>query len=719
MISAIILAAGESKRFGGIKQLFYLESVLANVRRAKLDDVVVVLGAHAEEIRARVPFGGERVVFNPDFARGMSTSIQAGLRALPEGVEAALIVLGDQPLVSSQTMNSLIDEYRRARPIAVVPTFRGRRGNPVLVDKSLFGQMMEIEGDIGFRPILACRPDETTELDVDDPGVVSDVDTSAGLSEPDEELRRSEEMFRLLVESVKDYAIFMLDPGGHIMSWNAGAQRIKQYKPEEIIGKHFSIFYPEEDKYTKPAWELEVAVRDGRIEDEGWRVRKDGTRFWANVVITALFDETGTLRGFGKVTRDLTSRREAEETRRALLEQREARLQAEEEKRRAEASYRAAQEANRAKDEFLMTLSHELRTPMTAILGWSRMLPKMDPHDHTFVEAINAISRSAKLQAELIDDVLDVSRIVSGKLRLNVDNLALVPVLQSALDAVRPSADAKQITLVTSIPPDLGTLAADATRLQQIVWNLLSNAIKFTPKHGRVELSAKRTASQLQICVVDSGEGIDPEFLPHVFEAFRQAETPSTRVHGGLGLGLSIVRYLAEAHGGFVTAESEGRGKGARFIITLPVAAVHAPAPSASPEPAGETQPQLAGTADLRGLRILVVDDDHDGRGLITAVLRQAGAMVMAVDSGEAALAAAEAGRYHVILTDIAMPRMDGYSLQRRLREQGLLENTRIVALTAFPASAVSADERAFDSYLRKPIDPFELTENIRALLPN
>jgi PAS domain S-box-containing protein len=718
MIAAIVLAAGESRRFGGVKQLVLLDRVLAHVRAAGFDDVVVVLGAHADEVRAAVDLSRERVVFNPDFARGMSTSIQAGLRALSDDVEAAMIVLGDQPFVTPETMNRLIDEYRRARPAAVVPTFRGARGNPVLVDRSLFPEMMHIEGDVGFRPILANRRAETSEVAVDDPGVVSDIDTPARFPNADEQLRRSEELFRLLVESVKDYAIFMLDPGGHVMTWNAGAERIKQYKPHEIIGKHFSTFYPEETKYTKPAWELEVAAREGRVEDEGWRVRKDGTRFWANVVITALFDENGTLRGFGKVTRDLTSRREAEETRRALLEQREARVIAEEEKRRAEASYRAAQETNRAKDEFLMTLSHELRTPMTAILGWSRMLPKMKPGDPSFNDAIAAIARSAKLQAELIDDVLDVSRIVSGKLRLNVDNISVVEVLQAALDAVRPSADAKSITLTTSFSPSLGIVAADATRLQQVTWNLLSNAIKFTPKNGRVELAAKRTASQLQICVTDTGEGIDTEFLPHVFEAFRQAETPSTRVHGGLGLGLSIVRYLAEAHGGTVTAESEGRGKGARFTVTLPVLAVH---PHAMPaEIASETALEpMAGTADLHGLRILVVDDDHDGRGLIAAVLRQAGAAVTAVDSADAALAAMQAGRYDIVLTDIAMPRMDGYSLQRKLRELGLLDKTRIVALTAFPGSAVAADEREFDSYLRKPIDPFELTENLRALLPN
>ena len=527
----------------------------------------------------------------------------------------------------------------------------------------------------------------------------------------EELLRESEEMFRLLVESVRDYAIFMLDPDGYIVSWNRGAERVKQYTAEEIIGKHFSIFYPAEDLANeKPARELAIAIREGRVEDEGWRLRKDGTRFWANVVITAVFDHKGRLRGFAKVTRDITARRDAEETRRALLEQREARLQAEEEKRHAESGFRVAQEANRAKDEFLMTLSHELRTPMTAILGWARMLPNMQPGEPTFRDAVAAIARSAQLQARLIDDVLDVSRIVSGKLRLRIETVDIVPVLQAAVDSVMQSAAAKQITLATDFEPNLGSVTVDPTRLQQMVWNLLSNAVKFTPKGGRVELSARRTASQLQIVVTDSGEGIDTTFLPHVFEAFRQAETPSTRVHGGLGLGLSIVRYLSEAHGGNVSAESEGRGHGARFMISLPVRPLRRTEPGAAPTPIEEEGPQLT---SLSGRSILVVDDDLEGRDLIAAVLRQAGASVTAVDSAAGALDFVDNNHPDIVITDIAMPEMDGYALQRRLRERKKLAEVPIIALTAFPASAVSADEKAFDLYLRKPIDPFELTETL------
>jgi PAS domain S-box-containing protein len=533
--------------------------------------------------------------------------------------------------------------------------------------------------------------------------------------EAEERLRQNEEMFRLLVSSVRDYAIFMLDSTGHIATWNEGARRIKQYAPEEIIGKHFSVFYPPEDKW-KPAKELEIAIREGSVEDEGWRVRKDGTRFWANVVITAVRDAAGELRGFAKVTRDITEKREAEETRLALIEQREARIQAEEEKRRAEASFQASQEANRAKDEFLMTLSHELRTPMTAILGWARMLPTMNSSDRMFGEAVAAIARSAKLQAQLIDDVLDVSRIVSGKLRLTLETRDVAPVLLSALDSVRPSAQAKGIGIETKIDDDIGAVTFDPTRLQQIVWNLLSNAVKFTPKGGHIELSANLTDSQLCIAVTDSGEGIDPKFLPHVFEPFRQAESASTRVHGGLGLGLSIVRYLAEAHGGRVSAESEGRGHGARFRVDLPIRPIstsdgEAPRVAHPEVPDTPRQPTL-----LAGCRVVVVDDDNEGREMIVMALRHAGATVDAFNSGSSALEYLESNRPDLILTDIAMPEMDGYAFEREVRQRADLAGVPIVALTAFPASVTGGDTE-FDTYLRKPIDPYDLAERLKDVL--
>jgi len=531
--------------------------------------------------------------------------------------------------------------------------------------------------------------------------------------EEEEKLRQSEEMFRLLVAAVKDYAIFLLDQDGRIATWNSGAQRIKGYSPEEIIGKHFSVFYPEDDiRDRKPERELDVAKRFGSVEDEGWRLRKDGTRFWANVVITAVYDASGKLRGFTKVTRDITDRKRAEEMQRVLFEQREARFQAEEERRRAESSYRVAQEANRAKDEFLMTLSHELRTPMTAILGWARLLPTMKPSDQGFNDAIAAIARSAQLQARLIEDVLDVSRIGSGKLRLTLETVDVKKLVNSSIDAVRPSADARNITLDVSFAPTLGTTIADPTRLQQVIWNLLSNAVKFTPKGGKISVNAHRTTSHVQITVSDTGEGIDPQFLPHIFEPFRQGENPSTRVHGGLGLGLSIVRYLIEAHGGTVSAESNGRGHGATFTVTLPIGALKVTDSKTFTPVLEDPRTPIIGDR-LAGMDVLLVDDDRESREMVRATLHQAGANVIAVESAASALAELIQGRPDLILTDIAMPMMDGYALAREIRSRRELDATKIVALTAFPAGKGAASDSGFDEYLTKPVDPFDLVDSV------
>ncbi|HEX6179154.1 MAG TPA: ATP-binding protein, partial [Thermoanaerobaculia bacterium] len=380
----------------------------------------------------------------------------------------------------------------------------------------------------------------------------------------------------------------------------------------------------------------------------------------------------------------------------------------------AEEGYRIAQATNRAKDEFLMTLSHELRTPLTAILGWSRLLTSMPPNDPTFRDALNAIGRSAQVQARLIDDVLDVSRIMSGKLRLELENVDIVRVLNAAVDAVRPSAEAKNISIATSYAPQLGSIVADATRVQQIVWNLLSNAVKFTQKGGTVTLSARRSSSHVQISVVDTGEGIDTAFLPHIFEPFRQAESPTTRIHGGLGLGLSIVRYLVEAHGGTIAAESQGRGSGATFTITLPFAALKAPPPPLSEVAAPATA--AAGVAKLlTGVSILLVDDDPEGRRMVQAVLRTAGAEVTDAESAQATLDALAVKRFDIVVSDIALPGVDGYQLARMIREQ--YRGLKIVALTAFSPGRSGDRDDLFDGYIVKPVEPNDLVTEVANLL--
>jgi CheY-like chemotaxis protein len=348
---------------------------------------------------------------------------------------------------------------------------------------------------------------------------------------------------------------------------------------------------------------------------------------------------------------------------------------------------------------------------MTAILGWARLLPSLSPGDDVFNEAVAAIGRSAQLQARLIDDVLDVSRIISGKLRLTRETFDVAQLLRASMEAVQPMADARSVTLKASFAPGLGELVADPTRIQQVVWNLLTNAIKFTPKQGTVELRAQRTSSHIQIEVCDTGEGIDSNFLAHVFEPFRQAESPRTRVHGGLGLGLSIVRYLTEAHGGTVSAESAGRGRGATFNVTLPITAVlFKPVPEQRPV---ESDLSVSVAGRLAGHKILIVDDDRETRDLVRAVLLQAGANVIAVESGPAALDHFDQDHPDIILTDVAMPGMDGYEFARTVRKRQDRAAVKIIALTAFPAGTQAAEVSGFDDYLTKPMEPSDLVEAI------
>ena len=528
--------------------------------------------------------------------------------------------------------------------------------------------------------------------------------------EAEEELRQSTEIFQLLVSSVRDYAIFMLDPEGNIATWNSGAQQIKGYEPR---GDHRPALLDVLHRRRPPRPASRSAssrsrAKQGSVEDEGWRVRKDGTRFWANVVITAVYDAHGKLRGFAKVTRDITDRKEAEETQRALLEQREARLQAEEERRRAEASYRVAQEANRAKDEFLMTLSHELRTPMTAILGWSRMLPAMSPDDPLFREAIDSIAGGAQLQARLIDDILDVSRIVSGKLRLTPETVEVARVIMNAVDAVaRPRRRSRSRSPPRSRRPS-ASMVADATRIQQVIWNLLANAVKFTPRHGAVQrLGAAHRLARADLRHATPAKG---SIRSSCRTSSSRSARPSRRRRACTAVSGSACRSSATSPRRTAersAAESEGRGKGATFTVTLPVRAVSAgTAPVRNP--LGDT---FLHRDRLRGLDIVLVDDEPESRKMVTAVLRAAGANVLPLDSAGAALDAIDQRRPHLVITDIAMPEMDGYTFTRTLRARDYGPELKVVALSAFPAR--HDEESGFDAYLTKPIDPFHLVDEV------
>jgi signal transduction histidine kinase/ActR/RegA family two-component response regulator len=406
--------------------------------------------------------------------------------------------------------------------------------------------------------------------------------------------------------------------------------------------------------------------------------------------------------------------------------------------RAAQAGERAREEtarAERAKDEFIATVSHELRTPLNAVLGWARLLRLGKLDAERTAHAVEVIERSASAQAQIVDDLLDVSRILRGDLRLDVRPLELASVVEAAVEAVRPMAEMRSIALRASILPHPGRVAGDPGRLQQVVWNLLANAIKFTSPGGRVEVRLEQEGEEVVVQVSDDGAGIDPAFAPHLFERFRQADSSSTRQHGGLGLGLSIVRRLVEAHGGAVAARSEGAGRGSVFTVRLPVTSMQGRRASAPSLPAqdghGKPAPTLpgprpAGTAPGEGaallerLRILVVDDDEDSLEVLREILEGAGAQVATAVSVRAALAAFGERPPDVLLSDIGMPGEDGYALIRRVRALGPEEGGRVpaAALTAYTQAEdrIQAREAGFQVWLSKPIQPDDLTVAVARL---
>jgi signal transduction histidine kinase len=373
-----------------------------------------------------------------------------------------------------------------------------------------------------------------------------------------------------------------------------------------------------------------------------------------------------------------------------------------------------AQAANRAKDEFLATLSHELRTPLNAILGWSRLLASGTLDPDAARRAIEVIDRNTRLQAQLIEDLLDISRIITGKLRLELRVTPLGAVIEAALESVRPAADAKRIRIEADPAGSAEAVFCDAARMQQVVWNLLTNAVKFTPEGGCVTIGMTRQDATVTIHVSDTGMGIEPEFLPHVFDRFRQQDAASTRAHGGLGIGLSIARHLVELHGGTIEALSAGVGRGATFLVRVPAAAEPAPIERAvTPPLAGGDVPSLA------GLRVLIVDDEADTRGLMRTVLEKFGATVDEAPGAAEALAMIRERRPDVLLSDIAMPLEDGYALIRQVR--ALDDSGRALPAAAFTAFATAQDRArallaGFQAHIPKPVEPSELAAVVAAL---
>jgi signal transduction histidine kinase/ActR/RegA family two-component response regulator len=379
-----------------------------------------------------------------------------------------------------------------------------------------------------------------------------------------------------------------------------------------------------------------------------------------------------------------------------------------------------AEAANRAKDQFLAVVSHELRTPLSPVLLWTRMLRSGELDKERSARGLDVIERNVKSQAQLIEDLLDVSRIISGKLRLDVHPIEMGPVVEAAVESIRPTADLKGVRLHVIIDPRAVVLAGDPERLKQILWNLLSNAVKFTPKGGRVQIMAHRVNSHVEIAVSDTGKGIPPEFLPHVFDAFRQADSSSTRAHGGLGLGLSIVRHLTELHGGRVRAESPGDGQGATFTVELPVNLLHTPASVDRVHPTAAAPIASGPATSLDGLRVLAVDDDVDTLETLRTLLEQHGAEVRTAASVASALEVLDQWVPSLLISDIGMPDEDGYALIRKLRARPPERGGSIpaLALTAY----ARVDDRlkvlsaGFQMHVPKPIEPAELIAVVHSL---
>lgn len=697
--------------------------------------------------------------------------------------------------------------------------------------------------------------------------------------QPEAALQDSETWFRLMQDEVKDYAIFMLDPEGCIISWNAGVERILRYGEAEFVGRSGAIIFTPDDLVADAHQkELETARTNGRVEDERWHLRKDGSLFWASGVVTALHDQAGRLKGFVKMMRDVTERKQTEdalqramqdsqhyvaqlqglmksalainsvnsldemlkviaEQARTLINAHQAVISVllDEERgqtieviassnkhfnrqqppelsdscgiyslirrinqplhltqaelvahpiwavfnRRSKQRppmrgvlaipltaeqgqsigliyvsdkyegeftksdetvlmqlgqmaaiaikntqlYQETQEANRIKDEFLSICSHELRTPLNSILGWARLLRSRKFDETTTAKALETIERNAETQAQLIEDLLDISRIITGKLRLNIRPVELSSIIFAALDTIYLAAEAKAIQIKADLDSSIGSTLGDPDRLQQIVWNLLSNGIKFTPRGGRVEVQLRRSNSYVEIVVHDTGQGIPADFLPYIFDRFRQADSTTTRQHGGLGLGLAIVRHLVELHGGRIWADSPGLGQGSTFTVSLPLVGIRLepndPPPTVTHPPRQSPKP-FDCHLRLDGVRVLVVDDEEDARQLLSAVLERCGAATIVAASAQEALQVMEQFKPDVLISDIAMPYEDGYALIRRVRTLEGRSGTRLPA-AALTAYARSEDRAAallagFQTHLSKPVEPVELIAVVASL---
>jgi PAS domain S-box-containing protein len=520
----------------------------------------------------------------------------------------------------------------------------------------------------------------------------------------EEELRASEARLRAIIDSTPDCVQLVSSDGALLEINTAGLSMVEASESAAIVGRSIYDLIAPEHRDAYRAFHERVC-RGLAGSDEFEIVGLLGTRRHVETHAVPLPDGDTRVSHLA-VTRDVTARKRAEAEREQLLA----------EARRAKDE---ADAANRMKDEFLATLSHELRTPLNAILGWARILRmgKVDVQD--LEEGLAAIERNSTAQAQIIEDLLDISRIIAGKFRLDVQQVNIHEVIESAAAAVLPAATARGIRVHKVLDSLAGPVAGDPARLQQIVWNLLSNAVKFTPQGGKVHVLLERVNSHVEVSVIDTGMGIKPEFLPHVFDRFRQADSSTTRRHGGLGLGLSIVKQLVEMHGGTVRAKSPGEGQGATFTVTFPIMVVHHQQTKRARPKEDELAEFDCKDGSLEGVRVLVVDDEPDARRLIQRVLAECGAEVALASSAAEALRLIDDFKPHVLVSDVGMPDRDGYDLIRSVRSRG--KSSAEIPAAALTAFARSEDRRramlaGFQTHVAKPVDPAELLAVVASL---
>jgi PAS domain S-box-containing protein len=529
--------------------------------------------------------------------------------------------------------------------------------------------------------------------------------------------RQNDALLKLLVDTIDEYAIVALDPDGRVETWNLGAEKISGFTVAEILSQRMHPLYVKAG--ADPDAMVASALEHGRDEREVLLSRKDGSTFWAKVLFVPMRDSDGLVCGYAHIIRDISLRRACDEREREVRCEQAARIEAHLERDRSQA-------INRMKDEFLATISHELRTPLSAILGWASILRDKNLHAENLERGLEIIERNARSQVRLIEDILDVSRIISGKDAIRKVAVGVQQVVEVAVEAVQMAADKKGVTLVVEFIDGLGTVVGDDDRLQQVVSNLLSNALKFTPAGGAVLVRAERRDAEVWITVRDTGRGIASAFLPFVFDRFQQSDVLATRRNSGLGLGLAIVRHFVELHGGTVCASSPGVGRGTTMLIRLPVAAVIPSSVERAEDTASGVVADTIGIGDIKGrlcgLHVVVVDDVADACEVVAAILEYAGATVSVAGSAPRAMELLVAApTVHVLVADLEMPEEDGYALIRRVRSSAPSKLIREIPALALSAGARVEDRRraldaGFHSFASKPIEPSLLVSEIGRL---